>query len=135
PLLVLAAHFVSLAGIVPARPRFAKPATPVVRSSAMPSRSLFDDGDRATPAATAAVNLHGEACDLEARRSGNRAEVGHLLDVAVLAIPPRVVGREERPAIAGAQPLDHGGNGDVESPAVGAHHPDALVDQVQGRGA
>src|SRR5262247_4184580 len=92
---------------------------------------LLQDGDGATPAAAAAVDLDGEAGHLEPGRSRDRAEVPHLLDMAVLAIAARVVGGKERGGVATAKPFDHGGDGDVEAPAVGAHHADPLIDEVQ----
>src|SRR5215472_5622366 len=64
---------------------------------------LLQDGNSAAPATAAAVHLDGEAGDLESSRSWDRAEIRHLLDMAVLAIAARVVGREEGGGVTTAQ--------------------------------
>src|SRR5215831_4322328 len=92
---------------------------------------LLQNGDGAAPAAAAAVYLDGEAGHLEASRSRDRTEIRHLLDMAVLAIAPRVVGGKEGGGVATAQALDHRGNGNVEAPTVGPHHANPLIDEVQ----
>src|SRR5215813_7005740 len=92
---------------------------------------LLQNGDGAAPAAAAAVHLDGKAGHLEPGRSRDRTEIRHLLDMAVLAIAPRVVGGKEGGGVATAQALDHRGNGNVEAPTVGPHHANPLIDEVQ----
>src|SRR5262249_24463219 len=93
---------------------------------------FWHQGDGAAPGGTGALDLDGQAGDVEAVGPGELVQVGRLLNLAILPRDPGEVGRRDVPAVAGASVVrGHVREGSVQGVGVDADHLDLLPVQPE----